>query len=110
MGDFMANYGIILTYILIVAATIAAIVFPIKHLISHPKKAKQVGIGLGTLLVVYIIAILIASDEVTEHFMKFDVTESQSRQVGAGLIVFYVLAAGAILTVLYTEVSKMINK
>ena len=106
----MANYGIILTYILIAAAAITAIAFPIKHLISHPKKAKQVGIGLGTLLIIYIIALLIASDEVTDHFMKFDVTESQSRQVGAGLIVFYVLAVGAILTTLYTEVSKMLNK
>ena len=110
MGDFMANYGIILTYILIAAAAITAIAFPIKHLISHPKKAKQVGIGLGTLLIIYIIALLIASDEVTDHFMKFDVTESQSRQVGAGLIVFYVLAVGAILTTLYTEISKMLNK
>jgi uncharacterized membrane protein HdeD (DUF308 family) len=110
MGDFMANYGIILTYILTAAATISAIAFPIKHLISHPKKAKQVGITAGALLLIYIIALLIASDEVTDHFMKFDVTESQSRQVGAGLIVFYVLAVGAILTTVYTEVSKMLNK
>ncbi|MDG1848931.1 MAG: hypothetical protein P8I82_00360 [Flavobacteriales bacterium] len=110
MGDFMANYGIILTYILIAAATIAAIAFPIKHLISHPKKAKQVGIGLGALLVIYIIAALSASDEVTEHFMKFDVTASQSKQVGTGLIVFYILAVGALLVTLYTEISKMLNK
>ena len=45
MGDFMANYGIILTYILLAAAAIAAIAFPIMHLVANPKKAKQVGMG-----------------------------------------------------------------
>jgi len=110
MGHFMANYGIILTYLLIAGATVAALGFPIKHLISNPKKAKEVGIVLGSLLVIYIIASLIASDEVTEHFTKFDVTESQSRRVGAGLIFFYILAAGAIISVVYTEITKMLNK
>ena len=37
----MANYGIIITYILIAVATIAAIAFPIKHLIANPKQAKH---------------------------------------------------------------------
>ena len=109
MGDFMANYGIILTYILLAAASIAALAFPIKHLASNPKKAKEVGIGLGILLAVYILANLMASSEVTEHFAKFNVTEAESKQVGAGLIVFYILATGALLCVLYTEVSKMLK-
>ena len=106
----MANYGIIITYILLAAATIAAIAFPIMHLVANPKKAKQVGIGLGTLLVVYILAFLLASDEVTEYYSKFNVTDTQSKQVGTGLIVFYILAAGAVISALYTEVGKMINK
>ena len=41
MGDFMANYGIILTYILLAAAAIAAIAFPIMHLVANPKKAND---------------------------------------------------------------------
>ena len=106
----MANYGIIITYILLTAAAIAAIAFPIMHLVANPKKAKQVGMGLGALLVVYILAYLLASDEVTEHYSKFNVTDTQSKQVGTGLIVFYILAAGAVVSALYTEVGKMINK
>ena len=46
----MANYGIILTYILLAAAAIAAIAFPIMHLIANPKKAKQVGITRNLML------------------------------------------------------------
>jgi len=110
MGDFMANYGIVLTYILLAAATLAALVFPIMHLATHPKKAKKVGIGFAALLVIYIIATLFASNEVTEQFAKLNVTATASKQVGTGLIAFYILAAGAVISAAYTEVSKMLNK
>jgi len=105
----MTNYGIILTYILLSVAAITAIGFPIKYIISHPKKAKEVGIALGGLLVVYLIATLLASDEVTEHYTKFGVTETISKQVGTGLFLFYILGAGAIISILYSEVTKMLK-
>jgi len=105
----MTNYGIILTYILLAVAAITAIGFPIKYIISHPKKAKEVGIALGGLLVVYLIATLLASDEVTEHYTKFGVTETISKQVGTGLFLFYILGAGAIISILYSEVTKMLK-
>lgn len=105
----MANYGIVLTYILLAIATLAALVFPIMHLVTHPKKAKQVVIGLGALLAVYLIATMLASDEVTEHYAKFDVTATSSKQVGTGLIVFYILAAAAVISAIYTEVAKMVK-
>ena len=106
----MANYGIILTYILLATAAITAIVFPIMHLITNPKKGKQVAMAIGALLVVYIIAYLLASDEVTELYAKFNITETQSKQVGTGLIVFYILSASAVASALFTEVRKMTNK
>ena len=105
----MTNYGIILTYILLAVASITAIGFPIKYIISHPKKVKEVGIALGGLLAVYLIATLLASDEVTEHYTKFGVTETISKQVGTGLFLFYILGAGAIISILYSEVTKMLK-
>ena len=39
------------------------------HLVANPKKAKQVGMAIGALLVVYILAYLFF-DEVTEHYRK----------------------------------------
>jgi hypothetical protein len=107
MGDFMTNYGILLTYILLAVATFTALGFPIKYLIENPKKSKDVGKGAVALLVVYLIAYFMASDEVTDHFSKFNVSPAESKQVGAGLFVFYILAAGAILSAVYTEVSKL---
>lgn len=110
MEDFMTSYGIILTYILLSVAAITAIGFPIKYIITHPKKAKEVGMALGSLLAVYLIAILLASDEVTEHYAKFDVTATISKQVGTGLFLFYILGAGAIIAVVYSEATKMLKK
>ncbi|MDG1144862.1 MAG: hypothetical protein P8N54_00060 [Flavobacteriales bacterium] len=109
MEDFITNYGIVLTYILLGVAAFLALAFPIKQLISQPKKAKQIGIALGGLLVIYIIATLLASDEVSAHYAKFGVTESISKQVGTGLFLFYILGAGAIAAVIYAEVSKMLK-
>ena len=110
MEDFMTNYGIVLTYILLAAATITALAFPIKHMISHPEKAKEVGMAVGGLLAIYLIATLLASDEVTEHYAKFDVTETISKQVGTGLFLFYILGAGAIIAVVYSEATKLLKK
>ena len=105
----MTNYGIILTYILLAVAAITAIGFPIKHIITHPKKAKEVGVAIGGLFAVYLIATLLASDEVTEHYAKFGVTETISKQVGTGLFLLYILGAGAIITILYSEATKMLK-
>ena len=109
MEDFMTNYGLILKYILLAVAAITAIGFPIKHIITHPKKVKEVGFALGGLFAVYIIATLLASDEVTEHYAKFGVTETISKQVGTGLFLLYILGAGAIITILYSEATKMLK-
>jgi len=109
MEDFITNYGIVLTYILLGATSILAIGFPLKQLISNPKKAKEIGMALGGLFVIYIIATLLATDEVTEHYEKFGVTATLSKQVGTGLFLFYILGAGAILSVVYSEVSKMLK-
>ncbi len=103
----MTNYGILLTYILLAVATFTALGFPIKHLIENPKKSKDVGKAAAALLVVYLIAYFMASDEVTDHFSKFNVSPSESKQVGTGLFVFYILAASAVLSAVYTEVSKL---
>lgn len=103
----MTNYGILLTYILLAVATLTALAFPIKHLIENPKNAKQVAKVAGALFFVYIVSYFMASDEVTDHFSKFNVSPAESKQVGTGLFVFYLLAAGALLSVVFSEVSKM---
>ncbi|MBI1287170.1 MAG: hypothetical protein GC178_06280 [Flavobacteriales bacterium] len=104
MGDFMANYGIIICYILFAVATLAAILFPIIQLVQNPKNAKGALIGIGALVVVVGISYALASD--VNPGNTEGVTPETAKQVGTGLYAFYILAIVAVGATIYSEVSK----
>lgn len=103
MADFMTNYGIIICYILLAVATLAAIVFPIIQFVQHPKNAKGALIGIGALVVTVAISYVLASDN---NPSNMEITASAAKQVGTGLYAFYLLAGIAIVAVVYSEVAK----
>jgi len=102
--------GVLITwcYILLAIAAIAAIVFPIITMAQNPKKAKSALIGILALVVVCGIGYALAGSE--EHIDLDGVLladASASKISEAGLIAFYVLAIGAIGTIIFSEVSKI---
>lgn len=101
----MANYGIIICYILFAVAALAAVVFPVLQLIQNPKNAKGALIGIGALVVVLGISYLLASD-VNPTKME-DVTAETAKRVGTGLYAFYILGIVAVAATVYSEVSKL---
>ena len=103
MADFMTNYGIIICYILLAVATLAAVVFPIIQFAQNPKNAKGALIGVAALIVVVGIAYVLASDN---NPSNMEITASGAKQVGTGLYAFYFLSAVAIISVVYSEVAK----
>ena len=62
------------------------------------------------LVVVCILSYLIASDEVLQSYEKYKISASQSRNVGMGLLMFYLLGSLAIGAILYAELSKVFSK
>lgn len=104
MADFMTNYGIIICYILLAVATVAAVVFPIIQFAQNPKNAKGALIGVGALIVVIAIAYVLASDN---NPSNMEISASAAKQVGTGLYAFYFLSAVAIVAVVYSEVAKL---
>lgn len=104
MGDFMANYGIIICYILFAVAALAAILFPVLQLIQNPKNAKGALVGIGALVVVFGISYALSSDV---NPSKMEVSAETVKQVGTGLYAFYILAIVAIAATVYSEVSKL---
>lgn len=106
MADFMTNYGIIICYILLAVATLAAVVFPIIQFAQHPKNAKGALIGIGALIVVVGISYALSSDN---NPSNMEITAEAAKQVGTGLYAFYLLAAVAIVAVVYSEVAKLIK-
>jgi len=94
------EYGMYLS----IAAVIIAILSFVFTLVVNPKGLVGVGIGLGTMLVIGLISWKIADgSDYTEYK---DVTETTSQLVSAMLTSFYILFAGAILSVVYSLVSR----
>ena len=106
----LVNIGIILSYIMIGFATLTTIGFGVQKMIQNTNNAKKTMYTIGGLVITFIIAYLLASDEVLNTYEKYGTTASSSKQVGMGLITFYFLLFGAIGAVLYTELSKVFSK
>ena len=100
----MANYGIIICYILLAVAVLSAVVFPIIQLAQNPKNAKGALMGIGALIVVVGISYVLASDN---NPSNMEITPEAAKQVGTGLYAFYILAAVAIVALVYSEVAKL---
>jgi len=104
MADFMTNYGIILTYILLAVATLAAVGFPLINLLRYPKNAKGALLGVGALVVVLGLSYALASDV---NPSNIEISPEGAKRVDAGLFSFYILSVVAIGALVYAEVSKL---
>ena len=95
------------TYLLVAIAAVLAVVFPIIFMIRNPKGTKKSLIGIGALALVFLIAYLIASDEVLPKFEKYGVDSTVSKQVGMGLIATYLFGFGAIGAIIYSAFARI---
>lgn len=100
----MVNAGLIISYVLIGLCALTAIIMPLMQAAGNPGSLKKIAISFGGILVVFIICYFIAGDDTLG--VK-NITVGDSKRVGAGLIMFYVLLAGAIGSIIYTEFSKI---
>ena len=103
---FMYTIGIPLSYILVGICVLAAIVLPLIQAIKNPKSLVKMGIVLGTLILVFGVTYALAGDST---YGNKEATAGTSKLVGAGLLTFYVLLIGALLSIVYTEVTKAIK-
>ena len=73
------------------------------------KSLIQTGIGLGSILVLFLVAWLISSNEVYSSYAEFGVDESLSKFIGGMLNLVYILAGLAVFGIIYSEVSKSLR-
>ncbi len=108
------NLFMIGTYVVAGLTLLLVVGFSIFNIFVNPKGAINALIGIGVLALIIIISFMTASSDIDPLFVmhvaeNIEVTDSLSRQVGAGLIATYILAALAILAILYSWVSKLIK-
>jgi hypothetical protein len=107
----LLNPYFITAYIAFGLCVILALLFPIINIITQPKNAIRVLIGIGAIVVIGVIAYSFAGNEFTEFQLRtLKISETGSRQVGAALIGTYIIAGASILVILYAEVSNFIKK
>ena len=102
MIDFMLYLG----YALIAICALAAIVLPAINALGDPGSLVKSGVGLGGLLVVFLISWGLSGSEVLPAYTDFGIDAGLSKFVGGILTMMYLLAFIAIIGILYTEVSK----
>jgi inner membrane protein involved in colicin E2 resistance len=109
-GESMADTVMYWAYILCGITVALLITFPVIFFIQNPKKGL---IFLGTLAVfgvLYGISYAFASDTTNALvYEKNAVTSGVSRMIGAGMIMTYILAGLAIVTLVYAGISKAIK-
>ncbi|MCO6499376.1 MAG: hypothetical protein J5I47_03245 [Vicingus serpentipes] len=97
-------------YLLLAIAAVSAIVFPVITMAKNPANAKNALIGVLGLVVVFGLGYALASGtETLDVDGKLLATASEAKMSEAGLIAFYILAAAAIGSIVYAEVSKMLK-
>ncbi len=97
----MVDIGLIVAYVLIVLCALSAILIPLVQSFSDPKSLVKSGLGLGAVLVVFLIGFALADGSAQ------GATESTSKLVGAGIISMYIFVLIAILGIAFTEISKI---
>jgi len=103
VGSFLG-----LSYILLILAIVAALGGSVMQAIMNPGKLKGSLIGLGGMILVFLISYVLA-DATVEPYYASDITESASKLSGAGLYAFYILFVLAVLSIASSSLTRFIK-
>jgi hypothetical protein len=106
----MIDAGLYIAYGLLLVAAASAVLLPLLSLAKSKKAMMQTGVGLGALLVLFVVSYSISGDEVTASAAALGITPMTSQLIGAGLIMFYIVLVLAVLGLIYSEVKQAISK
>lgn len=106
----MIDAGLWISYILFILAIAGMVVYSLINMLSDIRKAKGTLIGVGILLGLFLLSFLISGSEVLPKYEQLGISSSQSKMIGAGLIMLYVLGIGTIVIAVYAEVRKIFSR
>ena len=93
--------------------TVVAILFaPIYGIIINPKSVKTIGLVLAIVAVIALIALLLSKGSTlsVEYLESMGVTQGTESFVDFFMVFTYIVVGGTIAAVIYSAVSKLINK
>lgn len=100
------------TYIIFAMTLAFVLFFVIQNLFTNTASLKSTLIGIGAFVGVLVISYLLSSGSDAGNYMYngAPASEGESHLVGAGLVAFYILIAGAALAMILSGVKKITNK
>ena len=107
VGTFM-----IFAYCMLGLAVVAILFAPIYGIIINPKSVKTIGIVIAIVAVVALVAWLFAKGSTlpAEYLESMNVTTGTEAFVDFFMVFTYIVVGGTIAAVIYSAVSKLINK
>jgi hypothetical protein len=103
----MLDLGFYVFYALLFIAVAATVIFPIVHMLREPKALVQSAVFIGVLLVLFGLAYALSGSEVNLKAAAVGITETTSKLIGAGLIMFYITLLLSAVALLYSEISNV---
>jgi hypothetical protein len=103
------NIAFYFTYAILFVGVLAALILPLISAFDEPKNLIKSGIGIGALVLLYFIAYAISGSEVSARYADFGVGETASKFIGGALIMMYLMGVILIISIIYTEISKILK-
>lgn len=100
----------IIAYITLGLVLAFVLFFILKNLFTSGKSLKSTLIGLGAFAAVLLIAYVVSGGDTNIYkYNGLVASEGESTMVGAGLVAFYILILGAIATMFFSGIKKLIK-
>ncbi len=103
--DIVLYFG----YFMVCVAALLAVGFPLYIASKNPKSLINSGMGLGSILILFLVAWLISGNEVYPSYIEFGVDETLSKFIGGMLNLVYMLAGIAVIGIIASEFRKVFN-
>ncbi len=103
------DIGMYIAYIFLSVALVASVVLPLINALKHPAELVKSLVGVGGLVVLFIVAYSLSGAEVSAKAIAMGVDESGSKMIGAGLILFYFVLVSAAAGIVFSEISKALK-
>ena len=94
---------------MVAVAALLAIGFPLYIASKNPKSLINSGMGLGSILILFVVAWLISGNEVYPSYVEFGVDETLSKFIGGILYLVYILVVIAVIGIIASEFRKAFN-
>lgn len=105
----MLDIGLYIFYGLLFIAVAAALFFPLLQAAKQPAALGKSAIAIGVLVVLFVAAYAFSDSSVNMKAAAAGISESSSKFIGAGLIMFYITLGLAVLALIYSEISKALK-